>query len=258
MISASEDIVSFTAVHHRFGDNIAVDNLDLQIKRGERVAILGRTGAGKSTVLNLLIGNLSPTSGTVRVAGHDPYAEHKTLRGLIGMAFQAPRLLPWRTALANVAVGQEIAGVDKVARERNARHWLDKMHLSDAYDLVPSQLSGGMRQRVSLARAFAIDPALILLDESFSALDEVTARVLRDDFVKVADEAQKTALIVTHNIEEAFLMAHRVLLLGRPARILAEYITADEPSVGTTEFTQLRERIREHMSSAEGGISAYA
>lgn len=256
-MNTSNTIVDFDTVHHAFGDNIAIERFNFKIHRGERVAILGRTGAGKSTILNLLVGNFAPTSGTVRIDGIDPYVQHKSLRGVIGMAYQAPRLLPWRTAVQNVAVGQEIAGVAKSEREANARRWLDKMHLEDAYDLVPSQLSGGMRQRVSLARAFAIDPALVLLDESFSALDEVTARVLREDFIKVAEEEQKTAMIVTHNIEEAFQMAHRVILLGRPARILAEYDTAKEPKVGTTEFTVLREKIRDLMLSPEGGISAY-
>ena len=256
-MNTSDTIVDFDKVNHRFGENVVIKDFNLKIHRGERVAILGRTGAGKSTILNLLVGNFGPTSGTVRIDGLDPFAQHKQLRGLIGMAYQAPRLLPWRTAVENVAVGQEIAGVAKAERERNARAWLDKMHLDDAYDLTPSQLSGGMRQRVSLARAFAIDPALILLDESFSALDEVTARVLREDFIKVADEEQKTAMIVTHNIEEAFQMAHRVLLLGRPARILSEYLTVNEPHVGTTEFTALRAQIRDQMLSPEGGISAY-
>lgn len=257
-MNTSDTIVDFDAVHHRFGDNVAVERLKLKIHRGERVAILGRTGAGKSTILNLLVGNYAPTNGTVRIDGLDPFAQHKRLRGVIGMAYQAPRLLPWRTALENVAVGQEIAGVGKAERERNARAWLEKMHLADSCDLTPSQLSGGMRQRVSLARAFAIDPALILLDESFSALDEVTARVLREDFIQVADEEEKTAMIVTHNIEEAFQIAHRVLLLGRPARILAEYQTEREPKVGTTEFTELRAQIRRLMLSPEGGLSAYA
>lgn len=256
-MNTSNTIVDFEAVHHAFGANVAIERFNLKIYRGERVAILGRTGAGKSTILNLLVGNYAPTDGTVRVDGLDPFAQHKSLRGIIGMAYQAPRLLPWRTAVENVAVGQEIAGVAKAEREANARAWLDKMHLGDSYNLTPSQLSGGMRQRVSLARAFAINPSLVLLDESFSALDEVTARVLREDFIKVAEEEQKTAMIVTHNIEEAFQMAHRVLLLGRPARILAEYHTANEPKVGTTEFTQLRGKIRDLMLSPEGGISAY-
>lgn len=252
----NEIIVDFDDVHHEFNGVSVVEELNLKVHKGERLAILGRTGAGKSTVLNLLIGNLDPTSGSVRIAGRNPYTEHHELRSLIGMAFQTPRLLPWRKAVDNVAVGQEILKVGKTKRRAHAREWLDKMHLSDSYDKYPGQLSGGMRQRVSLARAFAIDPALVLLDESFSALDEVTARSLRDDFCALAEQEQKTALIVTHNIEEAFAIAHRVIVLGRPAKILAEYITAQEPQIGTTEFTELRGQVREMLTSTAGGITA--
>lgn len=243
------DVVVFDSIHHRFGNVVAVDHLDLTVRSGERLAILGRTGAGKSTVLNLLVGNLCPSVGTVRVDGRDPFAEHRELQAVIGMAFQTPRLLPWRTAEANVAVGQEILGIGKSQRIENARHWLDRMHLTDAYGRFPAELSGGMRQRVSLARAFAIDPALVLLDESFSALDEVTARSLRDDFLELADAERKTALIVTHNIEEAFAIAHRVIVLGQPAQILAEYRTATVAAVGSPEFVQLREEVR-HLLTA--------
>lgn len=246
----NETVIDFSGVRHEFGDVVAVEDLDLKIGKGERVAILGRTGAGKSTVMNLLVGNMTPTRGTVRVDGRDPYAEHNLLQGRIGMAFQGPRLLPWRTAEANVAIGQEILKVDKRERLANARKWLEKMQLGDAAKMYPNQLSGGMRQRVSLARAFSIDPAFILLDESFSALDEVTARELRDDFVKLADAEHKTAVIVTHNIEEAFAIAHRVILLGRPARILAEYQTSQEPAVGTPEFSALRRSIHDLMVNA--------
>lgn len=251
MNAKTDDVViDFKNVVHEFGHVVAVEDLNLQVKKGERVAILGRTGAGKSTVMNLLVGNMTPTHGTIRVNGKDPYAEHDALQGKIGMAFQGPRLLPWRTAEANVAIGQEILKVKKPERLENAHKWLSKMQLKDAAKMYPNQLSGGMRQRVSLARAFAIDPAFILLDESFSALDEVTARELRDDFVALADAEQKTAVIVTHNIEEAFAIAHRVILLGRPARILAEYHSAQEPQVGTPEFTRLRKTIHDLMVSA--------
>lgn len=250
MSSNADIVIDFSDVHHRFGDLIAVDNLNLEIGRGERVAILGRTGAGKSTVMNLLVGNMTPSRGSVRVEGFDPYAEHKQLQGRIGMAFQGPRLLPWRTAENNVAIGQEILKVSKQERLENARVWLERMQLGNSLKLYPNQLSGGMRQRVSLARAFAIDPTFLLLDESFSALDEVTARELRQDFVDLAEEEQKTAVIVTHNIEEAFAIAHRVIVLGRPAKILGEYLSADAPSVGTPEFSEIRREIHSLMVDA--------
>ncbi|MDO5701403.1 MAG: ABC transporter ATP-binding protein [Bowdeniella nasicola] len=249
-------VIDFDNVRHVFGTNVAVERLNLTINHGERLAILGRTGAGKSTLLNLLIGNLQPTEGEVRISGLNPFVDHDKLQGKIGMAFQTPRLMPWRTALDNVAVGQEILGVNKKEREANAAQWLDKMHLGDSLNKFPGELSGGMRQRVSLARAFAVQPAFVLLDESFSALDEVTAKTLRQDFIELADEEQITSLIVTHNIEEAFEIAHRVVLLGRPAKILQEYRAADSPEVGSVEFAVLRAQIRELMLSPEGGISA--
>lgn len=243
----AEIVIDFDNVRHRFGDRVVVEGLSLEVTRGERIAILGRTGAGKSTLLNLLIGNLRPTSGTVRVEGKDPYLQRKQLQGRIGMAFQQPRLLPWRTALANVAVGGEVLGHKKAEREQTARYWLEKMHLGDAVDQYPNQLSGGMCQRVSLARAFAVRPAFVLLDESFSALDEVTARTLRQDFVQLADEERMTSVIVTHNIEEAFDIAHRVILLDRPAQILREYRSADVAPVGTPEFALVRNDVRQLM-----------
>ncbi|MCT2061425.1 ABC transporter ATP-binding protein [Dietzia cinnamea] len=243
-------VIDFDNVKHYFGSLLAVEGLNLKVRHGERIAILGRTGAGKSTLLNLLIGNMTPTSGTVRVEGMDPYAQHKKLQGKIGMAYQQPRLLPWRTALANVTLGGEIFKQPKEQREEAARYWLEKMHLGDAMELHPSQLSGGMRQRVSLARAFAVNPAFVLLDESFSALDEVTAKTLRGEFVELADEEQITSVIVTHNIEEAFELAHRVILLGKPARILSEYHTSECAAVGTPEFALLRSEIQNTMLNA--------
>lgn len=244
-----DPVVEVSEVSVLFDGTTAVDNLTLKINRGERVAVLGRTGAGKSTLMNLLVGNLRSTRGTVRVSGLDPHAQHKYLQGHIGMAFQAPRLLPWRTALGNVMVGLEILGEAKDKRRETALKWLRQVHLSHASHLYPSQLSGGMRQRVSLARAFAIEPDLMLLDESFSALDEVTADSLRREFLQLCKTTQMTALIVTHNIEEAFLLAQRVIVLGRPARILKEFRTEDCPAPGSNPFLEFRQTIHALIGS---------
>ena len=253
MNSNHKVIVDFDSVHHEFNGVPAVENLTLKVTEGERLAILGRTGAGKSTLLNLLIGNLNPTSGTVRIAGKDPYLQHNELRSLIGMAFQTPRLLyRWRRAADNVAVGQ---GNPARPQGRPYGHGPPVARQDALVGLLRKVPESALRrhaQRVSLARAFAIDPALILLDESFSALDEVTARTLREDFVELAEQEQKTALIVTHNIEEAFAIATRVIVLGRPAKILAEFHTASEPKIGTTEFTELRQNVRALLTSAQG------
>jgi NitT/TauT family transport system ATP-binding protein len=248
-----KDVVRLENVFVRYGSSLVVENLNFNVAEGERVAILGRTGAGKSTLLNLLIGNLSPTSGSVRVDGVDPHGEHKKLQGKVGMAFQTPSLLPWLTALDNTAVGLRILGKGKKESRQAAHEWLSKVHLGHAAGKYPSQLSGGMRQRVSLARAFAIQPRLVLLDESFSALDEVTAGQLRGNFVQLCDETNATSVIVTHNIEEAFTLGHRVLVFGSPARILGQYKSSDYP-IGSDEFTRVREMIHNLMRSGTSAV----
>lgn len=244
-----EEVVHLDSVTVRFGRKLAVDRLSFSVHAGERVAILGRTGAGKSTVLNLLVGNLKPDAGSVRVDGLDPYHQHRALQGRIGMAFQTPNLLPWRTAQGNARIGLEILGHPKEYCDQVARQWLERMHLGGAEHLYPSQLSGGMRQRTSLARAFAIQPKLIMLDESFSALDEVTARNLRADFLALCQDSHTTALLVTHSIEEAFYLATRVLVFGSPAVILAEYETA--PYADPAAFNAVRQEI--HKAMENGG-----
>jgi NitT/TauT family transport system ATP-binding protein len=245
-VSGDLAVVRLQQVSVRFGSTVAAQDLSFTVARGERVAILGRTGAGKSTLLNLLIGNLSPTEGSVHVDSADPYLEHKKLQGLIGMAFQTPSLLPWLTALDNAAVGLKIIGGNKKESRERAMEWLAKVNLAHAADRYPSQLSGGMRQRVSLARAFAIEPKLVLLDESFSALDEVTANQLRNDFIKLSDDTNATAIIVTHSIEEAFVLGHRVLVFDSPAQIVGEYDTLKYP-VGSEQFAGVRQEIHELM-----------
>lgn len=248
--SPTKDVIVFDQVHKSFNGSVAIGDLDFRVKTGERLAILGRTGAGKSTLLNLLVGNFEPTSGTVKVGGFDPFRDHDDLQGIIGMAYQSPRLVPWRTALENVAIGQEILGIPKTERLDNAAMWLERVNLGDSLHKYPAELSGGMRQRVSLARSFAIDPEVMLLDEAFSALDEVTAQQLRSDFLEVANEVNATALIVTHNIEEAFTVANKVMVLGRPAKILAEYDTAETPGPKTPEFMILREEIHNLLQTS--------
>lgn len=254
----TNNIIDIKNVSVWFGDFNAVDQLSFSIEEGQRVAILGRTGAGKSTLLNLLIGNLSPSSGTVRVAGFDPVSERRKLQGIVAMAYQSPRLLPWRTALGNVEAGPEILGMPKAERQERAQHWLEMVHLGKYGHRYPAQLSGGMRQRTSLARAFAIGPRMIFLDESFSALDEVTAKDMRADFVTMSEESGVSALIVTHSIEEAFDIADRVLVFGRPARILGDFDAAQVRREHSKDFTTFRESIHTMMVDDESGIGQVA
>lgn len=209
-------------VTRRFGDVPAVRDLSFHVRAGEIVALVGRTGAGKSTAMNLIMGTLAPHAGVVRVAGCDPYRQFAELRGKLAVSFQTDRLLPWRTALQNIALGLEILGIDKQETERRARTWLGRVKMEDAETKYAHELSGGMRQRVSLARALAVDPAILLLDESFSQLDHVTSKTLRKEVAELVRSLGKTCLLITHRIDDAMEMADRVLVLAAPAQVALE------------------------------------
>ena len=200
----------------------AVDRLSFEIAQGEIVAVLGKTGCGKSTMFNLLSGLIEPTSGKVEVTGHQPFAEFDFFRGKIGIVFQNDRLMPWRTALQNVLLGLQILNMDANKAEALARRWLSRLGLSGHENDYPHALSGGMRQRVSIARAFAVEPDILLCDEPFSSLDEMTARDLRAEFVRLVKQAGKTAVFITHHINEAMDVGDRVMVFHRPARIAYE------------------------------------
>jgi NitT/TauT family transport system ATP-binding protein len=214
-----------TKVFHRpdgRGDLLAVDRLSFEVAPGEIVAVLGKTGCGKSTMFNLIAGLIEPTSGAVDVIGRNPFREFESFRGKIGIVFQNDRLMPWRTALANVVLGLEILDREPRQAETVARGWLERLGLSGHENDYPHALSGGMRQRVSIARAFAVDPEILLCDEPFSALDEMTARDLRAEFVRLVRQNNKTAVFITHQINEAMEIGDRVLVFHRPARIAYE------------------------------------
>ena len=235
-----------------FGPHVAVECLDLSVAEGEVVAILGRTGAGKSTVLNLIMGNMRPSSGTVRVAGLDPHRDFQALRGRIAVGFQTDRLLPWRTALENVAFGLQILRRPRAECLQTAQAWLDRVGLREAAGKYPHEMSGGMRQRVSLARALAVDPVILLLDECFSQLDHVTSRTLRREVSLLLRELGKTCLVVTHRIDDAIDMAERVLVLGAPARVVLQARVTDAERNDPTAAEALHDRI----AAAMGGDAA--
>jgi NitT/TauT family transport system ATP-binding protein len=212
------------------------------------------TGCGKSTMFNLALGLFPPTSGTVRVQGHDPYTEFDWFRRKVAVVFQDARLLPWRTALQNVCVGMKFAGVEKPLWEPTAKDWLRRLGLGGREDSYPHQLSGGQRQRVSLARAFAVDPELILCDESFSALDEITAKNLRAEFVELVRAGGKTGVVITHNIAEALSLGNRVLVMRAPGH-LADDIRLS-PNATEAEIAALRSRVLAAMDPAGHPSSA--
>jgi NitT/TauT family transport system ATP-binding protein len=226
--SAAPIAVTFEDVTKTFerpdgsGPFTAVDRLSFVVAQGEIVAVLGKTGCGKSTIFNLITGLMEPTSGRIFVEGIDPFGEFEALRGKIGIVFQGDRLMPWRTALDNVLLGLDILGVKRARSEPVALGWLAKLGLAGHERDYPHALSGGMRQRVSIARALAVDPALILCDEPFSALDEMTAGRLRLEFLRLVRDSAKTALFITHSIDEAMEVGDRIMVLRRPARIALE------------------------------------
>ena len=224
----SEPVIRFKDVTKKFlrpdgrGDFVAVDKLSFEIAKGEIVAVLGKTGCGKSTMFNIVAGLIEPSAGEAKVVGHDPFREFDFFRGKIGIVFQNDRLMPWRTALDNVLLGLQVLDTDPKQAAETARGWLARLGLSGHENDYPHALSGGMRQRVSIARAFAVDPEILLCDEPFSSLDEMTARDLRAEFVRLVRQNNKTAVFITHQINEAMEIGDRVLVFHRPARIAYE------------------------------------
>jgi len=224
----------------------AIHDLSFAVGRGELVAILGKTGCGKSTTFNLISGLIQPSRGRVAVQGHDPYADFAWFRGKIGIVFQNDRLMPWRTAIENVALGLELNKMPQKERLKLAASWLARLGLSGHANDYPHALSGGMRQRVSIARAFAGKPDILLCDEPFSALDEHTGNALRREFRDLLRETGATAIFITHSIEEALWLGARLMVFERPARIA--YETALSADMSEAERQAVRGRIREVLS----------
>ena len=225
---APEAVIRFEDVSKIFnrpdgrGQFVAVEKLSFEIGKGEIVAVLGKTGCGKSTMFNIVAGLTEPSSGKASVIGHDPFREFAHFRGKIGIVFQGDRLMPWRSALDNVLLGLQILDCEPREAEAKAQRWLERLGLKGHEHDYPHALSGGMRQRVSIARAFAVDPDILLCDEPFSALDEMTARDLRAEFVRLVRQSNKTAVFITHQINEAMEIGDRVMVFHRPARIAYE------------------------------------
>jgi NitT/TauT family transport system ATP-binding protein len=219
----------------------AVDGLNLEVRPGQMLALLGKTGCGKSTIFNMIAGLTEPTSGTVRVTGRDPFADFDSFRGRIAIVFQNDRLLPWRSAIQNVELGLEMLDLPAAERRATAQLWLTKLGLAGHEHDFPHALSGGMRQRVSIARAFATNANILLCDEPFSALDESTAGRLRAEFVRLVKENGKTAVFITHSISEALEIGDRIVVMKRPAMIA--YDVSFDGGTGKEERELIRSRI---------------
>jgi NitT/TauT family transport system ATP-binding protein len=200
------------------GPVTAVDGIDLEIAPSEFVAILGPSGCGKSTLLRIIAGLDKPDSGQIQAGPGGARHRH------IGYVFQDAYLLPWRNALNNVALPLELSGVPRAERLAAAVQALERVELADAMTRYPAELSGGMRMRVSLARALVTSPSLLLLDEPFAALDEITRQQLDEHLHQLWHERQMTVIFVTHSIIEATFLAQRAVVLTRgPARVILDH-----------------------------------
>lgn len=194
----------------------ALHEVSFGIDVGEFVSIVGPSGCGKSTLLKIMAGLDFPSSGEVRFQGDPVRGPHDK----ISMVFQAFGLFPWRTVLENVEYGLEMRRVRKEERRALSREYLEMVGLGGYEHMYPKQLSGGMKQRVGIARALAVEPEVVLMDEAFSAIDEVTAEVLREEVTDIHKKTGKTFVLVTHNLSEAIELADKVVVLSsRPAKV---------------------------------------
>ena len=195
----------------------AVDDVSFSVAPGEFVSIIGPSGCGKSTLFNIIGGLVGGYEGRVRVAGDTVSGTHPA----IGMVFQEESTFPWRTVVDNVAFALEIAGVAKAERQERAAHFVTMVGLSGFERRYPAELSGGMRQRVALARTLASKPQILLMDEPFAALDEQTRLLLGDRVLQIQQQLKQTTLLITHNLTEAVQLSDRVLVMSyRPGRLI--------------------------------------
>ena len=198
---------------------VAIDGVEFSVSGGEIVSLIGPNGCGKSTILRSIAGLVRPSRGQVlldggAIDGPDPR---------IGLVFQEPRLLPWRTVARNVAYALELAGFPRPVREVRVLELLRRVGLQDSATVLPAQLSGGMRQRAALARALALEPEVLLLDEPFSALDAMTRDRFNLELLRLWGRLRTTIVVVTHSISEAIFLGDRVIVLGaRPGRVVAD------------------------------------
>jgi NitT/TauT family transport system ATP-binding protein len=210
----------------------AVDHVSFTVASGEFVSVIGPSGCGKSTLFNVIGGLVDGYEGSVSVAGERVAGPHAA----IGMIFQEESTFPWRTVLDNVAFPLELAGLPKAERYAKARHFVELVGLAGFERRYPAELSGGMRQRVSMARTLAAAPKILLMDEPFAALDEQTRLLLGDKVLQIQQELQQTTLLITHNITEAVQLSDRVLVMTyRPGR-LKRSVTIDLPRPRTSEI----------------------
>jgi NitT/TauT family transport system ATP-binding protein len=223
-----EPIVALKGVLKHFSSGtLALDRLDLTIASGEFVSLLGPSGCGKSTALRLIAGLGVPTGGTISWSGTKPGARRNGIE--VGFVFQEPTLMPWRTVAHNVALPLVLAGVAPDVASRRVAQALEQVGLTEFRDAYPRQLSGGMKMRVSIARGLVTDPPLLLMDEPFAALDEITRFKLNDDLIALWRAVGNTVVFVTHSVFESVYLSSRIVVMTpRPGRVFAD-LAIDAP-----------------------------
>ncbi len=240
----------------------AVRDFNLEVREGEFLCIVGPSGCGKSTFLRILAGLMDASSGTLRIrTGSDP------TKPLTSVVFQEYAVFPWKTVLENVAFGLQMRGIPRGERNQIAHQWIERVGLKKFVNHYPHQLSGGMKQRVGIARALANDPEILLMDEPLGALDAQTRNVLQEEILRIWEERRKTVVYVTHSIEEAVLLGDRVVLMTahpgtrkavfdipikRP-RDLHDTATAEFGELSYAIWVALRDEVIAAMESAEEG-----
>ncbi len=244
-IEDQQPVVAFDDVTLRFGDETLYTGLNLEVRAGEFLCIVGPSGCGKSTTLRLMAGLLAPSEGAIRVEGR-PAEE---MREDFAFVFQNPRLVPWRNAAENVCLAASLRyGTSKRKAMDRAIRELGKVGLAKDTQKMPAMMSGGERQRVSIARALMVDPKIVLMDEPFSALDLRTRALMRDEILALWKETRKTVIFVTHDVEEALVLADRIAVLSpKPTRLIETIaIDAARPRQFETDPELLRVRSRLH------------
>lgn len=244
--------VTFKGNH---GDEVqALTGVNLNIYKGEFVSLLGPSGCGKTTLLRCVADLQEPTEGTVRISGMTP--KEIRLQQKFGFVFQQPVLFDWRTVKKNIELPLEIMYYSKEDRSKRAEEMLEMVGLKNFADHFPKQLSGGMQQRVNIARAFGIRPEILLMDEPFSALDEFTKEKLHEDLLRIWRQTNKTVLFVTHNIQEAVFLSDRVCVLSPHPGRLSAVVDIDLPRPRTLEMKETQhfnELVTKVRNSFEGG-----
>jgi NitT/TauT family transport system ATP-binding protein len=236
VVDAADAILVVDNITKRFetpdGVLTALDNVSLTVAPGEFLGVIGPSGCGKSTLFNVIGGLTDGYDGRVTVAGETVSGPHAS----IGMVFQEESTFPWRTVIDNVAFPLEIAGLAKAERTDKARHFVNLVGLDGFERRYPAELSGGMRQRVSMARTLASEPKILLMDEPFASLDEQTRLLLGDKVLQIQQELQQTTLLITHNITEAVQLSDRILVMTyRPGKV-KRIVDIDLPRPRTSEI----------------------